>query len=114
MTKVLESVFTLSLWLQRMTFAKTLQIRAFPLHPLCNVDWKHPLHPETLQALSTLLEGGGERAVTKAVSYKQSNRLTQGVFHKCPILRVFFSVVPRTFGQGCGYLNFDYSEYAKT
>ena len=44
---------------------------------------------------------GRARAVTKTVSYKQSNRLTQGIFHKCPILRVFLLGVPRTFGQDC-------------
>ena len=43
------------------TFAKTPQIRAFPLHPQCNVDLKGSSHPESLQALSTLLGvGGGE------------------------------------------------------
>ena len=83
------------------TFAKTPQIRASPLHPQCNVDLKGSSHQESLQALSTLLGGGGKRAVTKTVRYKQSNRLTQGIFHKCPILRVFFPDVPRTFGQGC-------------
>ena len=35
-----------------------------------------PSLPESLQALSTLLGGGGRRAVTKIASYKQSNRLT--------------------------------------
>ena len=25
----------------------------------------------------------------------------QGIFHKCPILRVFLPGVPRTFGQDC-------------
>ena len=49
------------------TFAKTPQIRAFPLHPLCNVDVKGPTHPESLQALSALLGVGGGRAVTKTV-----------------------------------------------
>ena len=83
------------------TFAKTPQIRASPLHPQCNVDLKGSSHPESLQALSTLLGVGGGRAVTKTVRYKQSNRLTQGIFHKCPILRVFFPGVPRTFGQDC-------------
>ena len=38
-----------------------------PLHRLCNVDLKGPSHPESLQALSTLLGGGGGRAVTKTV-----------------------------------------------
>ena len=37
------------------------------LHPLCNVDLKRPPHPESLQVLSTLLGGGGGRAVTKTV-----------------------------------------------
>ena len=49
------------------TFAKTPQIRTFPLHPLCSVDLKGPSHPESLQALSTLLGGGRGRAVTKTV-----------------------------------------------
>ena len=44
--------------------------------------------------------------MTKAVSYKQSNRLTQGVFHKCPILPVFLLGVPRTFGQDCRLSDF--------
>ena len=43
----------------RDTFAKTPQIRATPLHPQCNVDLKGPSHPESLQALSTLLGVGG-------------------------------------------------------
>ena len=84
------------------TFAKTPQIRTFPLHPLCNVDLKGPSHPESLQALSTLLGGEGRgRAVTKTVWYKQSSRLTQGIFHKCQMLHVFLPGVPRTFGQDC-------------
>ena len=82
-------------------FAKTPQIRASPLHRHFNVDLKGPSHPESLQALSTLLGVGTGRAVTKTVWYKQSNRLTQGIFHKCPILRVFFPGVPRTFGLDC-------------
>ena len=41
------------------TFAKTPQIRASPLHPQYNVDLKGPSHPESLQALSTLLGVGG-------------------------------------------------------
>ena len=49
------------------TFAKTPQIHAFPLHPLCNVDLKGPSHPESLQALSTLLGEGRGRTVTKTV-----------------------------------------------
>ena len=49
------------------TFAKTPQIRASPLHPQCNVDLKGSSHPESLQALSTLLGVGGGRAVTKTV-----------------------------------------------
>ena len=72
-------------------FPKTPINSSMPaLHPLCNVDLKHPSHPESLQALSTLLGGGAGRAVTKAVSYKQSNRLMQGIFHKY-----------LTFGQDC-------------
>ena len=85
------------------TFARTLQNRASHLHPLCNVDLKGPSHPESLQALSTLLGVGGGRAVTKAMGYKQSNRLTQGIFHKCPILHVFLPGVARTFGQDCSF-----------
>ena len=38
-----------------------------PPPPLCNVDLKGPSHPESLQALSTLLGGGRGRAVTKRV-----------------------------------------------
>ena len=49
------------------TFSKTPQIRTFPFHLVCSVDLKHPSHPESLQALSTLLGGGGGSAVTKAV-----------------------------------------------
>ena len=41
--------------------------------------------------------------MTKAVSYKQNNRLTQGVFHKCPILCVLLLGVLRTFGQDCSF-----------
>ena len=51
-----------------------------------------------LQALLTMLGVEGGRAVTKTVSYKQSNRLTQSGFHKFLILRVFLLGVPRTFG----------------
>ena len=65
------------------TLAKTPQIRAFAFHPLYNVDLKRPSHPESL------LGGGGGRAVTKTKSYKQSNSLTPGVFHKFLILRGF-------------------------
>ena len=82
------------------TFAKTPQIRPFPLHPLCNVDLKGPSHPESLQALSTLLGEGGGRAVIKAVRYKQGNRLTQGIFHNDVRFCAFFPGVPRTFSQG--------------
>ena len=49
------------------TFAKTPQIRASPIHPQYNVDLKGSSHPESLQALSTLLGVGGGRAVTKTV-----------------------------------------------
>ena len=49
------------------TLAKTPQIRTSPLHPQCNVDLKGSSHPESLQALSTLLGVGGGRAVTKTV-----------------------------------------------
>ena len=84
------------------TFAKTPQIRAFPLHPQYSVDLKGSSHPESLQTLSTLFGGDRGRAVTKTVRYKQSSRLTQDVFHKCAILRVFLPGVPRTFGQVVG------------
>ena len=42
-------------------------------------------------------------AVTKAVEYKQSNRLTKGVFHRFLILRLLLLGVPRIVGQDCSY-----------
>ena len=50
--------------------------------------------------------GRKERELTKRVWYKQSNRLTQGVFHKCPSLCVCLPGVPTTFGQDCSFLQF--------
>ena len=80
-------------------FRKNTAKSPIPSSTPYSVDLKGPSHPESLQALSTLLGGGWGRAVTKTVCYKQSNRLTQGIFHKCPILRMFLPGVPRTFGQ---------------
>lgn len=37
--------------------------------------------------------------MTKVVSYKQSNRLTEGIFHKFKIFSVVLLGVPRTLGQ---------------
>ena len=41
--------------------------------------------------------------MTKLVSYHQSNRLTQGVFHEFAHLHVALLEVPRTFGQDCSF-----------
>ena len=48
--------------------------------------------------------------MTKAVSYKQSNRLTQGVYQQFLILRLFSLGVPRTFGQDYGCIPVPYSD----
>ena len=83
------------------TLSKPPQIHVgkFPLHPLCNVDLKRPSHPESLQAVLTLLGG----RVTKVVSYNQSNRLTQGIFHEFTMLCMVLLAVLRTSGQNCGW-----------
>lgn len=76
------------------TFANTRQIHAFPL---CNVDLKRPCkHPESLQANPTLLEGGGERAVTKTVW--QTEQQMQAFFINVQFC-TFLLGVPRTFGM---------------
>ena len=48
-------------------FRKITANSRIPLHRQCNVDLKGPPHPESLQALSTLLGVGEGRAVTKAM-----------------------------------------------
>ena len=82
------------------TFAKTPQIRAFPLHPLCNVDLKGPSHPESLQALSHCLGVEGGRQWPKQCDINRAADLRKAFFTNvqfcvcfCRVSQVFARIV---------------------
>ena len=83
------TILTKSLGMEQ--FCKTLKFTNFPAPPSTHyamLIWSALNTQNHCRRFQHCLEKEGGGAVTKTVSYKQSNRLMQGVFHKFLILHV--------------------------